>query len=838
MIGKKTMNQKQKNNESTLLANTKGQPLKEHSMAVALYGHLLLKSLNFKPDKERQLNKCLISAGLLHDIGKVSKDFQKYIHSKSNVKDDFKEIPMDAESFRPKSFKGPFHNEISWAYIANFVRFNNGKIKDIVRHSVYWHHPANCNDKEDTLRFENSKVIFEKIEEDNIKQNIYKFVKELFDSFPLYDQNSNKPDLEEPNDDIEEIQCPKFFKHESETVYDNAFKQICLNLLLESDRAVSLWDITELQEFLQNWKDRKSIFAEKKLPFHIMENLNKNSKSKEQNDLAYKMSKSNKKLAVCGVDPAGGKTSIALYWWHHCQNKHPLIIALPRQHQVTGLFYSIKEDCKRIYGKYHNIKIEGVFNGERKRCNPEAEKSSELLTSDINIMVFDRFLSPYYKRSQSSEFIKMLRSHLVLDEFHEFKEHPKMIPALKEILTIRSRWLHSEVKTLMLSGTPDPSLLKYISVEDSCVFKRDQLSARENHKFKISAQSMKIEKINTFKPDCLYSFLRVENSQEIFAKLLKAQTDQIKLIHSYFTDEDKKELLESILQEHGSKKILISDKSVITSKMLQSSYNLSFQKALVELSQPHADCQTAGRINRFENKKDAQICFIYNDETEKFFNKRKADFQEIHKKWQGYLLDFIQQQDGNFITIRDLMKAYDNFWTDENIKVSCEILERQQTEAIKDLNKYIPKRSLSGKNKKAQVFNSLFRGESRLLSACVVDDDGQPVKQLQGVCLLSESRDWFITKITEAMRVCLETKSKCQKANQINNSEEVFEFNKYIKIYGFKLERPLLCSHVDEEINQCLSEHLKDQDNNKTEHRVYHKKFGLVKEDLLKILKK
>ena len=517
-----------------------------------------------------------------------------------------------------------------------------------------------------------------------------------------------------------------------------------------------------------------------------------------------------------------------------------MIIALPRQHQVTGLFYSIEEDCKRIYGKDHNIKIEGVFNGQRQHCNWKAEKSSELLTSDINIMVFDRFLSPYYKRSQSSEFIKMLRSHLVLDEFHEFKEIPKMIPALKEILTIRSHWLHSdsEVKTLMLSGTPEPSLLKYISVEDGCVFKRDQLSTRENHKFKISAQIMKIKEVNAFKPDCLYSFLRVENSQEIFAKLLKAQTDQIKLIHSYFTDEDKKELLESILQEHGSKKILISDKSVITSKMLQSSYNLSFQKALVELSQPHADCQTAGRINRFENKKDAQICFIYNDETEKFFNKRKADFQEIHKKWQGYLLDFIQQQDGNFITIRDLMKAYDNFWTDENIKVSCEILERQQTEAIKDLNKYIPKRSLSGKNKKAQVFNSLFRGESRLLSACVVDDDGQPVKQLQGVCLLSESRDWFITKITEAMRVCLETKSKCQKANQINNSEEVFEFNKYIKIYGFKLERPLLCSHVDEEINQCLSEHLKDQDNNKTEHRVYHKKFGLVKEDLLKILKK
>ena len=42
MIGKKKMNPKQKNNENILLANTTGQPLKEHSIAVAVCWHLLV----------------------------------------------------------------------------------------------------------------------------------------------------------------------------------------------------------------------------------------------------------------------------------------------------------------------------------------------------------------------------------------------------------------------------------------------------------------------------------------------------------------------------------------------------------------------------------------------------------------------------------------------------------------------------------------------------------------------------------------------------------------------------------------------------------------------------
>ena len=188
------MIKKVSNNDNRLLANTKGQSLKEHSIAIALYGYLLLKSFKFKPSIEKEVGKYLIYSALLHDIGKISSGFQKYIKSKKAKNNNLEDIPMDAEASRPKNFNGPYHNEISWAYIANFIDFGDNKIRDIVRHSVYWHHPANCSDKEDKLRFENSQIVFEKIQEEDVQKflnEIDTFIKNLFDVF--FDYYGNIP---------------------------------------------------------------------------------------------------------------------------------------------------------------------------------------------------------------------------------------------------------------------------------------------------------------------------------------------------------------------------------------------------------------------------------------------------------------------------------------------------------------------------------------------------------------------------------------------------------------------------------------------------------------------
>ena len=862
------MKKKKPHDDSMLLANTRGQSLKEHSLAVALYGHLFLRSLKFKSSIEKELNQYLIRSALLHDTGKVSSDFQQYIKKQIN-KDLVHDMPEDAEGFRPKSFKGPYHNEISWAYAENFIDFDNPKTKEAVYHSVYWHHPANWDEKQNKLRFENSQTVFEnsvssKQNTEKLLNRMYEFISDLLFSFSSYYENDfSRQCLKPDKNKIKRIQTPNFFTHELNGTAENSNKiinskkQLCLNLLLEADREISSWDPDKLKSFLKEWKSwipkthknsssldpdklkgflikwkSQTLKSYKKKKILVSENLSTSPKSKEQYALAKKMAY--KKLSVCGVDPAGGKTSITLYWWNCLNNEYPLMAALPKQHQVTGLYKSLEEDCQRIYGR--KINTEGVFNGKRQYQNWETDES-DLLTSDINILVFDRFLSPYYKRSQSSEFLKMLQSHLVLDEFHEFKAVPKMIPALKEILEIRS-WLESGVKTLMLSGTPEPSLLNLLSVEKSDVFRRVKLSPRENHKFKISFEEKNSVYDNQFIPDCLYSFLRVESCQKVFSNLFKLYQDKIKLIHSYFTVKDKTELLNQILREHGklSDKPL-SDKSTITAKMLQSSYNLSFNKAILEVSLPYTDCQTAGRVNRFENKSDAEMHFIFDGKTVDFFKEISEESKEIHKSWKEHILSFIKMHKKQTVSIRKLMECYDSFWDCENnISESLKALKALQKEAVKDLNQYIPKRfSLSkSKNKNLSYLNSLFRGESRCLSASVVDDQGNPENQLCDEDLLSESRDWLIKKIENAMKQCLKSNKKCMQANKIND-QETFEYNKYThRGFGFKIERPLLSSHFNQEIDQCLKKALYDEDQEKTEYRVYHEKFGLVKKNLLK----
>ena len=254
------------------------------------------------------------------------------------------------------------------------------------------------------------------------------------------------------------------------------------------------------------------------------------------------------------------------------------------------------------------------------------------------------------------------------------------------------------------------------------------------------------------------------------------------------------------------------------------------------MSQPSTDCQIAGRVNRFENKPDAEIHFIHHEDSEDFFNEKRAEFKEIHKRWKTHILSFIQDHEGKFVSIRTMMESYDNFWNkdnNDNINESLKILEKQNKNAIEVLNRYIPKRLFHGEKIKTSSLNSLFRGDSKYLSACVVDDKGSPINQLQDDDLLNESRPWYINKIERAMTNCLRTIDKCNKSNKVNN-HEVFDYKKYIEIFGFKTERPLICSHIDEEIDQCLSKNLSNEDNNLTDHRVYHKRFGLVKKDLLK----
>jgi CRISPR-associated protein Cas1 len=804
------------------LANTNGQILEEHLLGVSLMGILLTESLNFKVDKSLEIKKRVALAAIFHDIGKLSENFQSYIISKKAGI--IEEGDTDAEfnlnpSLKSKknSFVGPFHNEISWAFFCKFI--NMPKVaRDIVSYAIYWHHPA--FDDENGRVYKDSEVIINKVGSDFDSANalilIESLKKKLINLYPFFEDSFTQKSNPEDN----QISTPDFTQFETAV---DAEKRIVLAILIEADRIVSRFTSEELQKFIL--KPCLPIQTDNK-SFNFQKIQSK--RSDDQFNLASEMTKNS--ISICGADPGSGKTSISLYWWNFNEVKLPLMIALPRQNQVTGIFNTLIKDTKRIFiGE--DLRIKGFFNGQIQHDNIEqigldSKIESELDSSNINIMVFDRLLSPCYERKQNSEFLLMLKSHLVLDEFHEFTNLHRMRPALKEVITIRS-WFDPIVgpKTLLISGTPEPALVRSLGLDSKKIFTREKLEP-----FKDRLISLRLlEENKTFESfqkdlnkDTLFTFLKVKDAQLLFSKSIENSIPSA-LIHSEFTDTDKKKILNSILVEYGENGL--SRYPVLSSKMLQSSYDLNFRKAFCEISLPFTDCQTIGRVNRFGNKDDAEVNFFIQDSSISNFNDNRGKFKIIYQLWLNHLKSVVGQ--GVKFKYRDLIKnLYDDFWTENTILTAIECLNKYENEERVYLKSWYPKRISLQKNKKNNIHKInrrySFRGESLLASAVVVNNDLKYQRQLTENDLLSVSSAWEMSALRDACKQVI-------KPSLIKdlNSGDVFDFSKYTKSFGLKDDLPFLFSHISNSIDNILNYNLKD----KNLHQVYHPLFGLIEID-------
>ena len=857
-----------------LLANSVGQSLRKHLLAVAMRAKQITEDLNINDEEREKIEAAVVVAGLLHDIGKVSPDFQNYI-IKDRSSEQEREV-SDAESLRPKKFNGPFHNEISCIFYSGHA---NALVCDYVRvaidYAIYWHHPANV-DKNGEIRFKDNSEIANAVNNshdsgsqsegsetdsmgetmqlmsDTIK-DLRKYIKE----YRAVDDSIGKfmKFISDAKDDMRNWHYPKYNRTDPNEDIDRAVKQgarnrLVLAILIEADRQISKLSVAELDAALEGCLRPPAEPNDTNLPL-FRELPEPDGRTKGQVELAKEIAK--KPLSVCEIDPGGGKTSIFIHWAMLGKPLRPLIVALPKQVQVSGLFPTILRDLKRIEpAKSAEIKVQAAFNGEvqeHTHCQTDQEKKEQpILRDDINILVFDRLLSPCYERRQFSEFIRMLNSDLVLDEFHEFLNTPLMLPALREILQIRS-WLGNDTRTLLLSGTADPALLRFIKIDiketgdDKVFWNRSSLqpvdpNSKAKLKFNVVSMAEKdggiLSQVETVK-DSLISFNIVADAQREFVNMLdkpsKYNLEASYIIHSKFSRSDRKNIMRGLLREYEDDGKAAG--LVFAAKILQSSFNLDFKDMHLQTSQPNTDSQTLGRQNRF-GKKDGGTVIFYNESNISQFNSDKKGFKKTHNRWKAFLKDKLSDEPE--WTHRERMtNLYDSFWTQDSdiVKEACDEIIAMYKNALQALKSWFPRRIEYGVESRTSAENKSrsrgFRGNSLMLSAAVVDNKGKKCGQLEGENLLTESAVWRLTLYKE------ETKSVSNSyLARVNDTIESFTFKKHVTVHGYVASRPLLCSHVDEKVDGHLKEHLKRNGDNENQslYRLYHPKIGLISSDI------
>ena len=821
-------------NKKVYYANSHGQMLESHLIGVALRAAQIFDAVGFIESKS-SLRFQLVVASLFHDIGKLDLGFKEYIDNLVRKNKSGDEKFIDAESFRKKStdasYSGPFHNEIGWVFSEQILKRFSDSDKDNIGYAIYWHHPANLN-KIGDFSFTNAKKIYEKSRiHEMVGEDISQFINDLIiraQQIELLDLqkvthffNSQFDIQKSPNG----IEKPDFWQKQLD---HSADKKLLLFLLIEADRWVSSISAEALEDFIIQ-PDKYNDLGRKSRNFKLAEVSEEDIRSQNQLRVVQQVNLK-KPVAVCGIDPGEGKTRIGLRWWLQ-KTDRMLMIALPRQAQVTGLYNTVLKDLKDIIENSQAVKVVGFFNGVIQHDSAEAVDVSQ---TDIKILVFDRLLSPCYETSQVSEFVDMLFSDLVLDEFHEFMFIPKMIDSLKDILTIRS-WLKN-ASTLLLSGTPELPLLKLIGLTESDNFlvSRESLEPHRPRYIELDYRDGMID-LKQVKSDSLVASLVVHDSQVNYKSHLQGEGTQKHppyLIHSSFTAKDRKNKMESILEKFSN-----GDGCgiVYSARLLQSSFDLNFKHGYIALSVPSVDIQFLGRVNRYGNKDAEAKVVFYNDENRSnFFYDNNFGFSKLKDQWCEFLKNKILSNKGRKWKYREIInEIYEEFWKNEEIvKLAAETAERYRMEQEAYLKEWFPVRYVKNKIKKSdstkiRKSKGTFREESFCASARVVDDNGEMISFLAEDDLLSVG-SWKSRKLKDAIAN--------QNAAALNmDSHEFFDFSKYDNSKkGLIATRPLFFSHPNENVNHDLKNGtLKDS----KLYRVYHQDLGLCSAELLPLLR-
>jgi CRISPR-associated endonuclease/helicase Cas3 len=722
------------------LANsTQKQPLNSHLLGVAKRSIEILKEMNFVDHITDKLIVPLEIAAKLHDIGKIKKEFQDYLlkEVQANEQD---ETPTPRK--RKRKWSEIYHHEISWALFRKFINLDQDTA-DLVEHAIYWHHPKFRRDEE-----LDANAILADVDLDAAKELLIELG---FESKLI---SANVSGIKPPH---------MYFAYNNDEALQ-ARKNIILNCLIEADREISKISAADLDSYLVG-----EYFFESKTPEVRQRNIIDVSKrTSAQISLAERMSKH--AVSVLGADPGAGKTSVALLFKHFCNNSNKLIIALPKRSQVDGLINTLDSDYNRLFDD--KTTFQSVHSG---RIQFNSDDLLDNLGADINVLIIDRLVSAAYRRDLFNEYLTIIKSDLIFDEFHELLGIPMMLPLLK-VLMITRGWAKEESrpKTLFMSGTPDKTvsnvLLSQVGYE---MFSRNELP--EVH---TNTKTFSYRNERTHANETIYSF----NTQEEAQIFYQDNKENKMLVHSGYTDNDRLKKITNLFNKAG-KTAELNNESVVTARLLESSFDISFKHEQLTVAHPNTVAQFLGRGDRFGNKGGGTVNFCPESRP-----KVWVGYEKIGRAFDLHLQNLLKT-DKVWTHRQAVIEIWENFWTKQNLKIQQDYMDDKYAESCKKLKEGADpfKRNVWVAGDKVIKQGNLLRGENRVATAEILGENTW--LSSEELVSFSKTYDWM-EAVMETKRLTVEQR------NELNELGFNFPINKNhwknVKHIGEATEIPMV----------------------------------------------
>lgn len=616
----------------TYIANSKGQSLQNHLLGVSLMCELFSRKIGFS---EVDIMRCKC-AGMLHDVGKATEEFQSYICGNPTKKEE--EVTA-------------LHHEHSFEVLKNCSPDKSVGFDWVSLNAILWHHGKTVVG----IRADSS-LVSEDIE------RIMSVVNQQYCNITMVD------------DQCSIRACETFMYAKYPTIrngmivetdtFANAKIVAVRSVLVYCDHLVSSMSVDELDSFLNTGVyefGNNDIDCCYTVPSYF-------SAERVLEQERISLETVNRDISIVPASAGFGKTAIGIM--STVKNRKRCYWVCPRNVVAENVYNTI---IKELSAFGCGLSVELFLTGERLQCTDETK---QVFGSDIVVTNIDNFTKPMVNHGVMGRLGDVFFSTVIFDEFHEFVDESPLFSAFVEFVKMR-KYVNNGSKTILLSATP--SIVETLWNKDRSI-KSDIIPCD----FVTHDKEFEIE-FSYSVPSVVNDGIIITNSLKS-SQMLHQRNNSDLLLHSYYTNLDKQERMDTLKLTNAKNGTF--DKKVCSAPIVQASLDVSFSYMVDVVCSPETTLQRLGRLDRWGDKNNiCKIVFCFPTEEQDFRSNESAAVNMVYsnnlnRKWFSMLRELC---DKNKKTNLKTMYALYNKFNEDNSKELSVFLNEKFSKGLRDM---------------------------------------------------------------------------------------------------------------------------------------------------------